>query len=66
MAAGTTPDSSDVLMMYVKTAASMSMFYFSRLVSIGSRAQDLADYCKMIRLIYVVVANVDSQSCADW
>ena len=44
----------------------MSMFSLSRLVGIGSRVQDFADDCKMIRLMSAVVAGVNSQSCAGW
>ena len=62
MAAGTMPDSSDELTMTVYTGTSMSMFSLSRLVGIGSRVQDLADDCNMIRLMSAVVAGVNSHS----
>ena len=66
MVAGTTPYSSDVLMMSVKTDAILSIFSLSRCVGIGSRVQDFADDCKTIRLMYAVVASVNSESCAVW
>ena len=52
--------------MSLKTYASMSMLSFSRFDGIASRAQDLTDDCKIIRLISAVIAGVNSQSCADW
>ena len=51
MVAGTTPDSSDVLMMSVRTGAIMSMFSLGRFVGIGLRVQDFADDCKTLRLM---------------
>ena len=66
MVACTTPDSSDVLMMCVKTDAIMSMFSLSRFVGIGSRVQDFADDCKTIPLMSAVVASVNSENCEVW
>ena len=64
MVAGTTSDSSDLLMMSVKTDAIMSMFSLSRFVGIESGVQDFADDCKTICLMYAVFASVNSESCA--
>ena len=59
MVADTSPYSSDVLMMSVKTDAIiiMSMFSLSRFVGIGSRVQHFADDCKTIHLMSAVVAS---------
>ena len=46
MAAGMTPDSIDVLTLSVKTDAIISMFSLSRIVGIGSIAQDFAEDLK--------------------
>ena len=48
IAAGTTPDCSDLLMMSVIIGASVLMLSFSKLVDIGSSSHDFDDDCTMI------------------
>ena len=64
IAAGTTPDCSDLLTMSVIIGASVSMLSFSKLVGIGSSSHDFDDDCTMIRLISSAVAGWNSHSSA--
>ena len=66
IAAGTTPDCSELLTMSVMMGASVSMLSFSMLVGIGSSSHDFEEDCTMIRLTSSADAGWNSHSSAGW
>ena len=66
IAAGTTPDCSELLTMSVMMGASVSMLSFSRLVGIGSSSHDFEEDCTIIRLTTSADAGWNTHSSAGF